>query len=362
MVQKRTSFIEDAIYEVYSLSQTKYLCSNFINKLFSDLFPELFEIISQVTKKKLFLHIGPPKTGSTSIQCMLNQSYHRLLNCGILYPQGGRLQQEENYWVNRSVGRTFLAGPMNSHQLFAWAVMDEVEDLNFDTCWSAILTELKQTQAHSVVISGETFARLPDHKISLLRSLLSDFQVSIIVYLRDPFLRTLSLYTQEVKMGRYFNSFHHFLRDQENRLCFNESILGQWTQHFGIDNLVVRQFEQVLKDSSLEHDFLDILGLDPTEFNLATNTEMNQSPSPAMIRLLSAVNLIEHNLGRPEYLQARFNRIRQRVRRNCIEWKLLNVVIGKLLQRPLFTDQDRSYIQNLTETSYTDLLEKYVHQ
>ena len=206
---------------------------------------------------------------------MLSQSYQSLLNCGILYPQGGRLQKGENYWVNRSVGRTFLQGPMDSHQLLAWAVMDEVEDLNFDTCWSEILTELKQTQAHSVVISGGTFARFPDDKIGVLQSLLSDFQVTIVVYLRDPFLRLLSLYTQEVKMGRYFRSFHHFLRDQEDRLCFNESLLKRWTQHFGLNNLVVRQFEKVLNDASLEHDFLKILGLDPIEFDLVVKTEIN---------------------------------------------------------------------------------------
>ena len=36
-------------------------------------------------KKKIFIHIGHGKTGSTALQCFLAQNYNNLLNNDILY-------------------------------------------------------------------------------------------------------------------------------------------------------------------------------------------------------------------------------------------------------------------------------------
>lgn len=308
-------------------------------------------------KKKVFLHIGPPKTGSTTIQNFLSQAYESLLDQGILYPLSGRMRPGESYKASLPTGKSHIVGPIESHQLVAWTLMGEVENLDPYSCWSSILSEFKQTKAHSMILSGEAFARLPKDRIIQLQSFLLDYKPTIIFYFRDPFSRTLSLYTQEVKMGRYFRSFSNFLHEREPELFYYEGIFERWKDCFGIENILVKSFDQITNNSNLESDLLLSLDQKPENFSsFIKQNELNRSPSPKIVKLLCTINQIEHSLDKYHNLQNRFQLIRKRIRRQSLEWKLFGMIIGKFWQHSLFTEADRLYVKELTEKPYQKFL------
>jgi hypothetical protein len=67
-----------------------------------------------MTRRKLFIHIGLHKTGTTSIQQCLTESSYQLHQAGMLYPVAGTRSQRPNthYWrrhltqPRRSKGRS----------------------------------------------------------------------------------------------------------------------------------------------------------------------------------------------------------------------------------------------------------------
>lgn len=281
-----------------------------------------------MTKKQLFIHIGPPKTGSSSIQKLLAQSYDILLEQGVLYPHSGRPVQGKNYRVHTPIRdqqprQSLREVPMESHHLLAWALMNEVENFDFYRCWSLFLSELNQVNPHTIVISSEAFARLPEDKIIQFQSLLSDFQTKIIFYIRDPFLRTLSKYTQMVKAESYFRSFHYFIRDDKtlDSLFNNEVILERYKKYFGPENLFIKDFDGIVQDSSLEKDFLETLGLNSNDYKISP-IKKNASPSPEVIRACRVINLIEYKLRKASILEYPFKLLRNWIQGGGRGWQL----------------------------------------
>jgi len=85
--------------------------------------------------KRLILHIGPPKTGTTSIQKFLSAAQEDLLSDGILYPANGRLQAGMVYTIWRRGHFRTRKGPSIEHHLLPWSLTEAVQGISADACW-----------------------------------------------------------------------------------------------------------------------------------------------------------------------------------------------------------------------------------
>ena len=116
----------------------------------------------------IILHIGPPKTGSTSIQSFLNSAQQELLTDGILYPSKGRSEAGVTYHIKiherDAKSRRFAStkGPDFAHHLLAWTLAGTVRDISADRCWAQVLSEIESLNPKTAIISSEYFAWLSE--------------------------------------------------------------------------------------------------------------------------------------------------------------------------------------------------------
>ena len=122
-------------------------------------------------KPTLFIHIGPMKTGTTSLQVALSRSRHKLASNGISY-----LTSHQHANVNLAA-----LGLIGSAQILDedWHGWDRS-----DTEWKRLQSQLRSTVSNTTVISGEAFALFDEKAIAELTQVCSRFDVHLIVTLR----------------------------------------------------------------------------------------------------------------------------------------------------------------------------------
>lgn len=129
--------------------------------------------------RKLFLHVGPPKTGTTAIQAY----FSNIISSEIFYPKTGRWSDGSHHLLTFAHrGRTSYGDV----QVPPWALLEK-----------ALSTEISSTN-RNVLISSE--ACQPDF-INALKPIVNRLSMSleIVMVIRNPLQRAASFYNQRVK-------------------------------------------------------------------------------------------------------------------------------------------------------------------
>lgn len=216
---------------------------------------------------RFIIHIGTHKTATSSIQTFCEKNRKHLLNTGTYYP------------VNKSGSKNhnFLACDLAFGRYAA-----------VESCLKDMAKQAREHNADSVLISGESFYAMNSfffklyHRqcddywfnekkaVSKLKEFLSDHEVVIICYLRrqDSFLE--SIYNQCIKHTPGFPGKIYEFKDLMHESLSYYGLLNIWSECFGQQNMIVRNFEQSVK-SSIVNDFvysaLSIESLEGFELN-----------------------------------------------------------------------------------------------
>ncbi len=204
--------------------------------------------------KTCLLHIGAPKTGSTSLQKFLTANRHVLTRLSWEYPD-----------VNlRGFGHhdlAFLVGEGYPE----WALSQErtFDDLLHD------LMSLVAERAR-IIISSENFYLFPNPKgvaKMLEQAKFPRETVKVVVYVRRQDDALVSWYNQVVKAQGYTGSITECIADNRD-LWDYATRLEAWSDVFGRDNLIVRPYQiQDLMQGDIRRDFLHITRLPPEVFD-----------------------------------------------------------------------------------------------
>ncbi len=204
----------------------------------------MFRVIALMTKK-LILHIGIHKTGTTAIQQFLSANRELLGAQGIFYPQ--------------------LKCEWNNHNPLAWHLMDSryvppnaryYKRYSASEHWKTLFDAVSNRSYDTVLLSGEDFSLAQDP--TRLADLCKNFDTRIIVYLRRQDQLIQSVYNQDVKdhawmctqtMGQFFSS--HRLND----LIHYDLFLGRWASAFGKENLIIGVYDKFRLQRGLIADF-----------------------------------------------------------------------------------------------------------
>lgn len=137
------------------------------------------------TLPRLILHVGTPKTGTTSLQYFLRNNYEHLREQGVLYPLSVLTHQRppKHQWMMSDLIQADAAG--------------------FTTRVSSALAE-SDARIHTVILSTEGIYNhwwdYPTGTRDLLKVLTNTFlSVSVLVVFREPLSFALSLYKQALK-------------------------------------------------------------------------------------------------------------------------------------------------------------------
>lgn len=229
--------------------------------------------------KRLILHIGTHKTGTTSLQkffaenqSMLEKRQH------ILYPVSGRPKTD---YDNRY-----------GHHLLAWYFLRKngVVD-NKD--WKYFKDECVFSDAETILLSSEDFGILEERDIVRLREYLRGFDVSVVIYLRNPIQYIRSAYKQQVcGRSKLTLDFLEFTQKNIHR-CDYTTLIDHWGNVFGKGRITVRAYDAVISRATLERDFLDILGIKDMDSFEFSSSWTNKSVSDKTISLVIKLNILQ---------------------------------------------------------------------
>jgi len=240
--------------------------------------------------KTLYLHIGSPKTGTTTLQSTFNKNRLFLISKGFLYFDGLALLAHHKFnWGLRNT----LKMPDNSDGRQKGSLAEIVKKYK---------KELKKTECHTGIISTEglfvTGRENPQAPI-LIKEAFSEFDVKIVVYIRRQDKFIASNYVQAVKT-------FPFLKDD-----FETSVLSSlhtdthnyydhilpWEKAFGASNIIICPFERSrLKNQNIIDDFFAIVGIEDQILSQITQTEdTNISTSPECALFFQKLNILPIN-------------------------------------------------------------------
>ena len=249
--------------------------------------------------KKLFLHIGFNKTGSTSIQESLLRNAPRLLERGVFYP----CNVEAAYF--QRVQHVPLAAALPGMKL-GWLNARKAGTVGqaYDDLFGAI----EQSQFETLILSSEGFGAtsITAKQLDWLKRCFEGYRITIIAYIRPQDAYLLSAYQQRVKAGGK-GGFQFGMHESMESLRFG-SRLAPWREAFGPENVIVRPFAPKLwHEGELFFDFLNALEIPRDGLDIAEPA--NEGLDYRAVELLRALNALQkRGAGRRKlYLNLAFN-------------------------------------------------------
>lgn len=159
-----------------------------------------------VAKPRLILHVGHPKTGTTTLQRTLKAAQKTLLEeFGLLYPKAARRMNHR--WLMPYLAPTGSVHPRIRDKLRQDPRADVATAAA--THWAAACDEVRRKRPQTVLLSAENlFGGIQTKSLHTTRTRLSDIsdEVEIVVYLRDPTETYISEVQQRV---RHFGDLRH---------------------------------------------------------------------------------------------------------------------------------------------------------
>ena len=202
--------------------------------------------------KKVVVHVGPPKTGTSAIQNWCVKNIEVLNNHGIYYPT----HEMDNNGISSGHLR-------NTCDIREPTKMGERAKILFsEEKFLKLLKDFEASEYQTLLLSSEFFIQY----MNTIRKLSKN--VTFIAYLRNPIEIVESNYNQGVKRSGFthtigmsnFNTFPHF------------SLLKDYQKIHGDTSLSIRLYKYG-QDSSfnLIQNFLEFLGIDYTVVNSTVN-------------------------------------------------------------------------------------------
>lgn len=239
--------------------------------------------------RRLILHIGTEKTGTTSIQGMIVNAQQFLESKSIYTSSSLRNSLEGNH---RWLSLFFL-----DHAKLLNDDMAISRHLHHDNIKEKIIIKKKEFEGEVEIRSesDQTWLLSSEHlqsrlntqlEVNKLKDYLSNIfdDIKIILYFRDPSKLLPSILSTNLRNGatgidimEYINNAHF------EQLCAYKKTCQQWGQAFGVKNLIVRRYDrQFLQDGDVVLDFLqccninsDGLPLPPKQNTSLSFTAMN---------------------------------------------------------------------------------------
>ena len=288
------------------------------------------------SKKRLFIHIGTNKTGTSAIQCFLNARQKELAENGLLYPRAG-CAGGAHYEISRVLG--FDHGKQPAPDAEKGAFLEQFK------------SEVKLSRCNTCVISSENFV-LP-RNVALVRDFFSDFDCKIVVYFRRHDHWWLSAYNQATKMvvnppwAWGFQGFLNFNRKKNPQYGNYRALLDRWDKVFGEENIIVRPYERQQNKPNIIADFFAAIGVPDLYLPFSDDavSHVNQSLDVRSVFLLETFQRMD---------------VEDHIRRSLIEYVMKSANLGEK-ERFITPELCRKLVDEEMQ-QYKYIAKKYMHR
>jgi len=220
--------------------------------------------------KKLYLHVGCGKTGSSALQVWLSHISGALEKQGIIYPLHNR-KPLGDYTISSGNGT-------NLHR----AIRNHILERYFRNL------ELEKS-SETLLYSSEVFQNLTEEDSVYLKKVAKEngFEVHIIAYARDVYDMTYSSYQQMVKRHTCTQPFLNYALGRKNLQQF--SVIGKLSQWF--ENTHVIHYDSV-ELGDISKPFSRLIGIDTASVPEMTKNKVNRSLTVLETELMLLANRI----------------------------------------------------------------------
>lgn len=221
-------------------------------------------------RKRVLIHAGWHKTGSTAVQDWCFANAKDLASSGIRYPTGPALY-------------------LNGHHQVPWGlgVYHPYKTPNFRSL-DFVKAELLKTRDH-LILSSEDFEFMPERGVSDLKEVLSDCDVKILIFARNVIDYINADYQQNVRnledRFKYNLPTFCFMYNMHDRMNYFK-LLNKWFHYFGAENVKVIPYGETGK-SVIDH-VKEEIGIG--EISGSKNIVSNKSLRPVSVRTLQVCN------------------------------------------------------------------------
>ena len=232
--------------------------------------------------KRLFIHIGTHKTGTSVIQKFLFQNRDALKEKGFLYPYPGH---KPSHHAMASEFRPLKRTRNKEKELKTLSYIKEIRTHNLDT---SILS------SEGLVLRGTDVKKLRD-------IIPSNLDVKIVIYLRRQDERLESGYNQIVKGPRRYSKkfFESSSIPFQKYFLDYYKILSPWRDIFGKENIIVRVYEKEQLPLGIIVDFCSVIGLELDHTLKISEERINPSLDWDIIEMIRLCN--EKCIGNMEF-------------------------------------------------------------
>lgn len=188
-------------------------------------------------KKKLFLHIGMGKTGTTALQDFFAHNRKPLAALGIAYPERG-IMSNAHHLLSPHIPR-FLEDQWQFESVDEWA------------------PELAEQEGDRVLLSSELMAWADEARARKFCAQVSAwFDLHVVCYLRRQDNIIMASYNQQIKAGPQRRRIDVIYRKQMERFDYPR-ILAPWADSLGPGKVIVRPYErQQFHGEDIRKDFM----------------------------------------------------------------------------------------------------------
>lgn len=219
--------------------------------------------------KKLVVHVGPHKTGTTYIQSLLHENRKKLLSNNIIYPDVYFLYLGHHYLLNELNGNA----DENIIRSIVYDVVGGVE-----TC----------------IISSENFINLTKKGLQKLKSIFSGVEITFVVYSRCPSIRLVSRWHELVKQGSYQSMESYFtqllFKPMQSREINLAHYLNDLVNIFGKESIKLVDYESANKSQNMIGSFLASFKQEGLIED--TNAVVNKMVSLEEVEIIRVLNFI----------------------------------------------------------------------
>jgi hypothetical protein len=190
---------------------------------------------------EIIIHIGMPKTGTTSIQNALYSNRNLLLKEGVLIPETGRFNQQDE-----------------AHHAFFYALTHNKQVIktpfNPEDCktFKYYVDELKKEIANHkprlTILSSEMVwhpVAFNEECLTKLREYLPNYHIKILVFLRNIDKHTMSMYAQRVSGPQKFSGtiYDHISEFMDMKIWDYNDRLDTLSKIFGHESVIVHWYD-----------------------------------------------------------------------------------------------------------------------
>ena len=225
---------------------------------------------------QLVLHVGPPKTGTTSLQTMLQRLYGAPTTRRIWYPTPAAM------------------GP--GHALLAELAVGFNNEIPNPQVINHLLSQARSGDCKTLIISSENFSEIGTSAGLALRAVLEECESHLVFTLSPIARRLLSVWQEFVKHGvttRLAESCDMIINQPGMRSDFVERLISLLNPSRA--TVIVTNTEN--SAAKIAQDFCSAIGLDPAQVPNEEGVRLNKSLGAIELELLLQANQVLESRG-----------------------------------------------------------------